>query len=67
MDDFPDPRDEGAVGGEDIPMETVDDYYEDDNEYGSGLDNQSYAGPSIGEEIQMADLSQKDRLKKSYL
>ena len=67
MSDFHDPRDEGAVGGEDIHMKTFDnDYDYDDNEDGSGLDIQSYAGPSIKEEIQMVNLSQKDRFKKSY-
>ena len=63
MSDFHDPRDEGAVGGEDIHMKTFDnDYDYDDNEDGSGLYTQASEYPSLGEEIKNVEnvkLSQK--------
>ena len=56
MDDFPDPRDEGAVGGED-DIDYVD------NEDGSGLDIQASEHQSLEEEIENVKLSQIDRFK----
>ena len=64
MDGFPDPRDEGAVGGEDIPMVRYDDIDYDDNEDGSGLDIQASEHPSLEEEIENVKLSQLNELKK---
>ena len=61
MADFIDPRDEGAVGGEEIPMNDYDDY--DVNENTPLIDNQEFSGQSIQDEINNAQLSQVDRFK----